>query len=365
MRILPMPRRKGLLTCPRVGPFAGHDASSESPKKGIRRRAVVTTGATVYRTTPGGSQVRANHEITKRLPSGFKGGLRIGCYTAPDSVVVPTDLSRIRRRSCGRIFLTKEGNSMHSFQQPVYFLAMLRAVVSPRPATAKAADSKDSTAPLVSRMISYSRQLVVASVAVASLLMASPAFAQFGTNLVVNGGAEEGPGTTDGSAVASIPGWFLNYAPTVVNYANSAGFPTATSPGPVGRGERFFAGGRLNVSLIGQTIDVGFAADVIDSGSAVFDLSAWAGGYYTDNDAAIVQIQFFGENWSSKGTVPLATVDAAARKNVTGMFLRQSSGVIPVGTRQVALTVVFYRTAGVSSDGYVDNIYLSLRNAGE
>lgn len=222
-------------------------------------------------------------------------------------------------------------------------------------------------APDVPSIASSSGRSIAVFIAIASLFVAAPAFAQFGTNLVVNGGAEDGPGSTGGSAVTSIPGWSLSFAPTVVNYANNAGFPTATSPGPAGRGAQFFAGGWSANSSLSQTIDVGFAASEIDSKSVIFDFSGWVGGYATDNDHAYVQIHFFSESWSYFGSVPLAFayVNAAARKNITGMLLKQTSGVVPAGTSRIVITVDFNRAAGASSDGYVDNLYLSLRNAGE
>ena len=57
----------------------------------------------------------------------------------------------------------------------------------------------------------------------------------------VNWSAEDGPGSTDGGIVASIPGWSRTSNFTVVQYG-SPGFPTVAQA-PPGAGTNFFAGG--------------------------------------------------------------------------------------------------------------------------
>lgn len=231
---------------------------------------------------------------------------------------------------------------MHLFKQSVCFLA-----------------------PNVPSMISSSVRFIGASAAIVSLFAASPALAQFGTNLVVNGGAEAGPSSVNGDAVSSIPGWTLSSAPTVINYLNLGPFPKLSSPGPTGRGGQFFAGGRSGDSQLSQIIDLHFAASEIDSKSVTFDCSGWLGGFVSENDNVFVQFYFFDESWSTVGTYQLGYVNAAARQYATKMILSQVSGIVPVGTRRVLFCVNFFRKYGFYNDAYADNLYLSLRNAGE
>src|SRR5258707_7361945 len=70
-----------------------------------------------------------------------------------------------------------------------------------------------------------------------------PATTMLGINLITNGDAEAGIGSTDGSVV-TIPGWdrIGNFG-TVVQYGSPGGFPDLSSPGPHDRGGNFFAGG--------------------------------------------------------------------------------------------------------------------------
>ncbi len=231
---------------------------------------------------------------------------------------------------------------MHLFKQPAFFLA-----------------------PNVPSIISSFGRFVVASAAIVSLFAASPALAQFGTNLVVNGGAEAGPSSANGDAVSPIPGWTLYSAPSVIKYVNNGPFPKLSSPGPAGRGEQFFAGGWTASSQIFQTIDLYFAAIEIDSKSVTFDCSGWLGGFRAENDNVNVTIYFMDEGWTTIGTFQLGYVNATARQYVTGMKLSQVSGIVPAGTRRVLFTVNFFRKYGSYNDAYADNLYLSLRNAGE
>ena len=82
----------------------------------------------------------------------------------------------------------------------------------------------------------------------AGLLLAAPAGAFFGTNLIVNPGAEAGAGNANGDAVGegNIPGWSNSAEFTVVAYGPDFTFPESTSPGPLDRGFNFFAGGPDN-----------------------------------------------------------------------------------------------------------------------
>ena len=115
--------------------------------------------------------------------------------------------------------------------------------------------------------------------AASQLSPASPALvsaAALGTNLIVNGDAESGAGSTDGSIVF-VPGWDRvgNWA-TVVQYGSPAGFPAASSAGPANRGANFFAGGPdingQGVSYLTQSIDISSLQSRIVSGTLSYVL---------------------------------------------------------------------------------------------
>ena len=96
----------------------------------------------------------------------------------------------------------------------------------------------------------------------APLLPAEPA-----VNLIVNGNAEAGAGSSDGSIVP-VPGWTTKGNFTVVQYGASGGFPDASSAGPGDRGLNFFAGGPGSTSSSAtQTIDLSSYETAIDTGN--------------------------------------------------------------------------------------------------
>lgn len=189
------------------------------------------------------------------------------------------------------------------------------------------------------------------------------AHAQFNSNLVVNPGAESGTGSSDGQSVVPVPGWTTTGNATAVVYgAGGAGaYPSLSDPGPANRGVNFFSGGPNNVaSSLSQTIALGFGTSTIDAGLASYGLSAYLGGYQTQNDNTIVIATFLNGLGASLGTATLGPVTAADRGNATGLLLRSTSGVVPVGARSVSLALNFARTDGAYDDGYADNVSLVL-----
>jgi hypothetical protein len=88
-----------------------------------------------------------------------------------------------------------------------------------------------------------------------------------GTNWIVNGDAEAGAGSTDGSLVA-VPGWTLGSpTATVVQYLSVPGSFPAISEAPAVHGNNFFAGGPgQQISALDQWVDVTAFATQIDQG---------------------------------------------------------------------------------------------------
>ncbi|BAY09219.1 hypothetical protein [Calothrix sp. NIES-2098] len=133
----------------------------------------------------------------------------------------------------------------------------------------------------------------------ATLLLSNPIYAAtLGTNLIVNGDAEQGLGdgisNAVGTDIPAIPGWtktgdfsVLKYGATGFDFVNPfgntvsvSGLADASSPGPTNRGlNLFYGGGSRASSSASQLIDVSNLASIIDAGKGTYDLSAWLGGY--------------------------------------------------------------------------------------
>jgi hypothetical protein len=200
----------------------------------------------------------------------------------------------------------------------------------------------------------------------ASLTLALAPAAQassFGANLIVNGNAEAGAGSSNGGLVA-VPGWSATSNFTAVTYGASGGFPFAADPGPADRGLNFFAGGESNgASRATQTIDLSSLSAAINTGASRYDLSAWLGGYESQNDNASLTATFFGAGGAVLSSASLAGVSAADRGNHTGLFARDTQGYIPVGTLSVGIALDMTRNAGSYNDGYADNLSFAIAAA--
>ncbi|WP_427156890.1 PEP-CTERM sorting domain-containing protein [Aliinostoc sp. HNIBRCY26] len=224
---------------------------------------------------------------------------------------------------------------------------------------------------------------LIAGLASSILLSQSTHAATLGQNLIVNGDAEQGLGDSIGNAVGAdiplIPGWtttgefsVIKYGATGFNFVNGLGnlvsvtLPAVDVPGPSNRGENLFFGGagRASASAF-QFIDVNSLASVIDTGRAAFDLSAWLGGYATDNDIAALNITFLDQNSQSLGVASISAPSAADRNNTTGLFLQSTNGFVPVGTRQINVILNANYSRGRVNDAYADNLSLVITQVPE
>ena len=93
------------------------------------------------------------------------------------------------------------------------------------------------------------------------------------------------------------------------------------------RGNCYFAGQRSAQTAMWQNIDLNNYVDpfLIDSQTVRFNLSAWIGGWGNQNDAAIVSLDFY-DHFNQR---------IANRAGQTSLLFRQTSGLIPGGTRIV------------------------------
>jgi hypothetical protein len=176
-----------------------------------------------------------------------------------------------------------------------------------------------------------------------------------GQNAIVNGNAENGTGSTDGSIV-TVPGWSPSGQFTVVKYGAGGGFVTATDPGPTDRGNNFFAGGPSSSLSTGtQTIDLFNIAADVNSGAVDYVLSGYLGGFATQSDNAVLTANFLNST-SVIGSASIGPITESDRGGVTGLLFRTTSGTIPVGTTSINFDLVSTRFQGSYDDGYADNL---------
>jgi hypothetical protein len=87
-------------------------------------------------------------------------------------------------------------------------------------------------------------------------------------NLIVNGDAEMGQGSPDGSSLVSIPGWSRIEQSNVLQYSDSEQVDRISlhDPGPANRGKNYFSGGSSDSTLdiLEQIIDVSSLAEQIN-----------------------------------------------------------------------------------------------------
>lgn len=203
-------------------------------------------------------------------------------------------------------------------------------------------------------------RLLAVSLAVLGLVALAPHRASafsYGVNLILNGNAEAGSSSASGGPV-SVPNWTVSPFFTVIPYTAGNGYPTASDPGPPDRLNQFFGGGNNNnagVSTATQNIDLSANAADINQGNVIFDLSGYFGAYLSDNDNARLSATFFN-GATSLGIVTVGHVTAKDRGSATGLLLRRGSGIVPVNTTRILITLTMTRISGTSNDGYADSL---------
>jgi hypothetical protein len=185
-----------------------------------------------------------------------------------------------------------------------------------------------------------------------------------GVNAITNPGAESNTGSSTGNDVITPSGWTQGGAgsATVVKYGVS-GFPSSSSPGPSSRGNNFFSGGPSGLeSDLFQTIDASNQASQIDAGHIKFNLSAFLGGFSSQNDQASVFINLSNASHSFINQFSVGPVTNTDRGNVTGLLSRSLTGTLPAGTRFIQVQIHMDPVSGGYNDGYADNLSLVLTN---
>ncbi len=194
-----------------------------------------------------------------------------------------------------------------------------------------------------------------------------------GINLLLNGNAELGIGSSNALEVVATPIWITTGNFTVAQYAAGAidvEFLGPADPGPTNRGNNYFAGGPTNLSSSAfQIVNVSDKVATIDGGKLKFALSGYLGGFSAaarndDQEDNAVLIAEFRSNSDGKGTrlgtTSIGPVTSAERNHHTGLVLRTTNGPVPVGTRSIVVTLQMTRLQGIYNDGYADNLSLVL-----
>lgn len=177
--------------------------------------------------------------------------------------------------------------------------------------------------------------------ALLSLSLGAHAQASLGSNLIINGDAEQG-----------VAGWtgFDGYTMfQSVDYGSNWVRPT--EPGPADRGAKMFTG--LSGQAAGfQTLSLGGLA-----GQALhYDLSGYLGGWADQGDNALLYVSFLDAQSNEIGHASIGPVLPADRGNQTGLFLRSMSGVLPANTASLMFSLSMERLGGGDNDGYADNL---------
>ena len=208
----------------------------------------------------------------------------------------------------------------------------------------------------------------VGPVPAAAVLVESP-------NLLVDPGAELGDPSLSGYSSVTAPGWTVTGTPTVIKYGTLRRFPSPfASPGPTlpaflgfpssnsappGSGMQFFGGGPVATSTLTQTVDLSAAASDIDTGTVAYTLSGDLGGFLIDPSATSVTVDFLDANGVKLGTGGIEPVTVLDRGFQTGLFERETSGTIPVGTRSALVVATFTDrnpVLGNYNNAYADNL---------
>lgn len=184
------------------------------------------------------------------------------------------------------------------------------------------------------------RQLLGAAL-LAGAAWSAQAGVTFGSNLIVNGGAEAG---TTGWSTYDV------YSPIqAVDYG--VNWVRPDQPGPDDRGTQMFTGtGAYAVAW--QLLDLGDATTVPQA----FTLSGWLGGWLGQGDNALLYAAFLGTDDSEIGSAALGPVGPADRGSATGLFYREVADWLPVGTAKVTFWLSMERQGGGDNDGYADNL---------
>jgi hypothetical protein len=216
--------------------------------------------------------------------------------------------------------------------------------------------------------MSWKEKSAAALVAAGLFGVGSEAQAQFDTNLVQNASFEDVTGGGVNRPLAS--GWTGDSLGT---YGYEQGY---TLDGPAGSGLRYWTGNANALAVTSQVVDLtSFGAGTLDSGTVNYSLSAFFSTYLTQGDNGTVRLRFrdagdvqIGGDVTIGGEAFVAALGSGTSS--TGLIGARAwgqdatTGGIPVGTRNVLVSLVGVRLAGTSNDSYIDLVDFQLTQAG-
>lgn len=161
-------------------------------------------------------------------------------------------------------------------------------------------------------------------------------------NLIVNGDAESGPGTST-TTIVPIPGWTVvgTNLPLARRYGSIGTVYTSATPGPINRGNNFFLGGSFAAATMFQIVDVSSVGPEIDAGLIQFNLSGWVGGVPAEGDSGKLVAEFRNDMAAILGTSTLPPALKYERSGLHTMLFRERIAPVPPGTRSVVVTAQF------------------------
>ncbi|MCA1800980.1 MAG: T9SS type A sorting domain-containing protein [Rhodothermaceae bacterium] len=185
----------------------------------------------------------------------------------------------------------------------------------------------------------------------------------FGINLIVNGDAESNTAGNTASNIV-IAGWSDSGPLSVLPYdlqGTTDAYPASADPGPADRGQNYFYGGaNAFSSTITQTINVAPIRTLIDLETVNYDMSGYLGGLGSQGDNMKLTARFLNAESAELGTAEIGPVSNTDRENQTGLFFRETGGLLPSGTRSIELTLASSRVSGTEINGFADNLSLVL-----
>jgi len=129
------------------------------------------------------------------------------------------------------------------------------------------------------------------------------------------------------------------------------------------RGNCFFFGQISTTTSMWQTVNLTNTIDphLIDNHVVKFNLSAWIGGWSSQNDNAQVSVIFFDQTNQIIGSqTTIGPVLAADRGSQSSLLFRQANDYVPIGARSFTVIVLITCSVSPSNDGSIDNIGIYL-----
>jgi Putative metal-binding motif len=186
--------------------------------------------------------------------------------------------------------------------------------------------------------------------AVAALVLAAPAVAAVPHgNLLQNAGAED----------QSMAHWSGTVLPLNYGFEN---YPSRAIGDQYAGGCYFFSSGAHIASNASssQSVDLRKVTEIA-GGNVVATLSGYLGGFETQEDNARLEVGFLDHDGGDVGNpIVIGPVTAADRGGKTNLLHRLASGTVPMQATAARVTIVLTNVSGGATDGYADNLSLSL-----